>query len=203
MKRDVFSLFHLAITSLHFFYLTHKTISGTCLRVSQSLTVVSYDPEISSNSLLGDHATEDTQPWCDVSVCFTIDPSERTEFTVYKIKMEDCDTKRNGLISNIFWREESSNALVSYKPLKLELGTGSFTWLTFQSLESLLFLTLFTNNYYYIKVHYKENKNICKTNYKSREKKMCAVTKVELVTAKDKLISINMYRNRVYQVKYR
>ena len=181
MKHNVFPLFHLAITSLHFFYLTHKTICGTYLRVSQSLTVVSYDPEISSNSLLGDHATEDTQPWCDVSVCFTMDPSERTKFTVYKIKMEDGDTKRNGLISNIFWRGESSNALIGNKPLKLELDTGSFTWLTFQSLESLeslLFFALFTNNYYYIKVHYKENKNIRKINYRSREKKMCAVTKV-------------------------
>ena len=49
----------------------------TYLRVSQSLTVMSYDPEISSNSLLGDQATEDTQPWCDVSVFFTTAPSER------------------------------------------------------------------------------------------------------------------------------
>ena len=56
------------------------------------------------------------------------------------------------------------------------------------------------------------NKNISKINYKSSKKKMCAVTKVayafELVTATDKLVSINMYiikisRNRVYQVKYR
>ena len=31
-------------------------------RVSQSFTVMSYDPEISSNSLLGDQATEDTHP---------------------------------------------------------------------------------------------------------------------------------------------
>ena len=34
----------------------------TNLRVSQSFTVMSYDPEISSNSLLGDQATEDTHP---------------------------------------------------------------------------------------------------------------------------------------------
>ena len=40
------------------------------------------------------------------------------------------------------------------------------------------YFALFTNNYYYIKVHYKENKNISKINYKSGEKKMCAVTKV-------------------------
>ena len=39
------------------------------------------------------------------------------------------------------------------------------------------YFALFTNNYYYIKVHYRENKNISKINYRS-EKKMCAVTKV-------------------------
>ena len=38
---------------------------------------MSYDPEISSNSLLGDQATEDTHPWCDVRVFFTTAPSER------------------------------------------------------------------------------------------------------------------------------
>ena len=52
----------------------------------------------------------------------------------------------------------------------------------FQLLESLesvhYYFALFTNNYYYIKVHYKENKNISKINYRSSEKKMCAVTKV-------------------------
>ena len=61
--------------------------------------------------------------------------------------MEDGDTKRKGLISNIFWRGESSNALVSYKPPKPELGTGSFTWLTFQSLESLESLLFFCTIY--------------------------------------------------------
>ena len=40
------------------------------------------------------------------------------------------------------------------------------------------YFALFTNNYYYIKVHYKENKNISKINYRSSEKKMCTVTKV-------------------------
>ena len=41
------------------------------------------------------------------------------------------------------------------------------------------YFALFTNNYYYIKVHNKENKNISKINYRSiSEKKMCAVTKV-------------------------
>ena len=49
----------------------------TNLRVSQSFTVMSYDPEISSNSLLGDQATEDTHPWCDVRAFFTTAPSER------------------------------------------------------------------------------------------------------------------------------
>ena len=49
----------------------------TNLRVSQSFTVMSYDPEINSNSLLGDQATEDTHPWCDVRVFFTTAPSER------------------------------------------------------------------------------------------------------------------------------
>ena len=49
----------------------------TNLRVSQSLTVLSYDPEISSNSLLRDHATEETHPWCDVKVVLMTVPSER------------------------------------------------------------------------------------------------------------------------------
>lgn len=47
----------------------------TYLRVSQSFTVMSYDPEISSYSLLGDQATEDTQPWCDVRVFLITAPS--------------------------------------------------------------------------------------------------------------------------------
>ena len=38
-------------------------------------------------------------------------------------------------------------------------------------------MALFTNKYYYIKVHYKE-KNMSKINYTSSEKKICAVTKV-------------------------
>ena len=47
-----------------------------------------------------------------------------------------------------------------------------------ETLERLLFFALFTNNYYCIKLHYKENKNISKINYRSSEKNMCAVTKV-------------------------
>ena len=30
------------------------------------------------------------------------------------------------------------------------------------------YFALFTNNYYYIKVHYKENKNISKINYRTK-----------------------------------
>ena len=87
-----------------------------------------------------------------------------------------------------------------------------FVLLLKESLESLLFfLHYLQKNYYYINIHYKENKSISKINYRSSEKKMCAVTKVawafELVTATDKLISINMciitlYRNRERVTKY-
>ena len=54
-----------------------------------------------------------------------------------------------------------------------------FVLLLKESLESLLFfLHYLQKNYYYINIHYKENKSISKINYRSSEKKMCAVTKV-------------------------
>ena len=63
----------------------------------------------------------------------------------------------------------------------MALSFAALHWLNLEfrgGLEGgLLFFALFANNYYYIKVHYKE-KNISKINYTSSEKKMCAVTKV-------------------------
>ena len=63
----------------------------------------------------------------------------------------------------------------------MALSFATLHWLNLgfrRSLEGgLLFFALFTNNYYYIKVHCKE-KNISKINYTSSEKKMWAVTKV-------------------------